>query len=133
MVRLSPFPHIGHRPSPWRALLGLLLLLGALDVHPAGELHSLLGPPSEYSPEAAHPGQPVHLEPGTVVSQPHCPICLERLQLGGLHLAAAAGLVPPASWQRLSATVDPGCFRGIFSPSGARGPSALLILSMHVA
>ncbi len=124
MTGLAHRPRTGRRPSLWGVLLGLLLLLGALDFHPAGELHSLLEPlgPSEYSPEAAHPGQPIHLEPGAVVSQPHCPVCLHRLQLGGIHLAAAAELLPPATRDRLSATSDPGCARGTFSPSGARAP-----------
>jgi hypothetical protein len=113
------------RPSLWGVLLGLLLLLGALpDVHPAGERHSLLEPlgASEYSPEAAHPGQPVHLEPGAVVSQPHCPVCLHRLQLGGLQLVAAAELVPPVAREPLPAAGDVTWAGGTFSASGARGP-----------
>lgn len=125
MTRLTLRPRPTRRPSPWGALLGLLLLLAALpDVHPAGERHALLEPlgASEYSPEAAHPEQPVHLEPGAVVSQPHCPVCLHRLQLGGLHLAAAAELVPPAPRERLSTTGTPCCACGTFSPSGARAP-----------
>jgi hypothetical protein len=124
MTRLAFRPRTGRRPSPWGALLGLFLLLGALDFHPAGDPHSLLDPrgASEYSPEAAHPEQPVHLEPGTVVSRPHCPVCLHRLQLGGLHLAAAADLLPPAPRERLSTTGGPRCARGTFSPSGARAP-----------
>jgi hypothetical protein len=124
MTRLTLHPRTGRRPSPWGALLGLLLLLGALDFHPAGELHSLLerSGSSEYSPEAVHPGQPIHLEPGAVVSRPHCPVCLQRLQLGGLHLASAAEPVPPATRERLAATGAPRCPRGTFSPFGARGP-----------
>lgn len=124
MTWLDPRPRAGRRPSPWSALLGLLLLLGALDFHPAGEHHSLLEPlgSAEYSPEAAHPRQPVHLEPGSVVSRPFCPVCLQRAQLGGLHLAAAAGLLPPAPRERLSVAADPVRARGVFSPAGARGP-----------
>ena len=124
MRRSAPPPRASRRPSSWGALLALLLLLGALDFHPTGELHSLLEPrgASEYSPEAAHPGQPVHLEPGAVVEQPHCPVCLHRLQLGGLHLAAATGLVPPAAQDLLPAAGDPALVRGTFSPSGARAP-----------
>ncbi len=113
------------RPSSWGALLGLFLLLAAVpDFHPAGERHGLLEPlgGAEYSPEATHPEEPLHLEPGAVVSQPHCPVCLHRLQLGGLHLTAAAGLVPPPSREHLAEVVAPSRARGIYSPSGARAP-----------
>jgi len=125
MTRLAPSPRTGRRSSPWVALLGLLLLVGGVwDVHPHGERHSFLEAlgTSEYSPEAAHPEQPLHLEPGTVVSQPHCPACLHRLQLGGIYLEAAADLVPPAPRERLPAQDDPRCARGTCAPSGARAP-----------
>lgn len=124
MRRSAPCPPARRRPSFWGALLALLLVLGALDLHPAGELHSLLEPhgASEYSPEASHPGEPLHLEPGAVVSQPHCPACLHRLQLGGLHLTAATRLVPSATQDLLPAAGDPALARGTFSPSGARAP-----------
>lgn len=125
MSWLAHRPRTGWRSSPWGALLGLLLLLGTLpDIHPDGASHSLLEPlrASEYAPEAAHPGQPVHLEPGAVVSHPHCPVCLHRLQLGGLHLTAAADLVPPATRELLALPGDSRSVRGTFSPSGARGP-----------
>jgi hypothetical protein len=124
MTRPALRPRTGRRPSLWGALLGLLLLLGTMEFHPAGERHSL-GEPlgvSEYSPEAAHPGQPVHLEPGTVVSRPHCQACFHRLQLGGLHLAPASELVPPAGRDLLPAPGDLAFARGIYSPSGARAP-----------
>jgi hypothetical protein len=124
MGRSVLHPRTGRRSSLWGALLGLFLLLGALDFHPTGELHSLLEPrgASEYSPEATHPGQPIHLEPGAVVEQPHCPVCLHRLQLGGLHLTAAAELVPPDTRDLLPAAGDPAFAHGTFSPSGARAP-----------
>lgn len=124
MSRLALRPQTLHRRPAWVALLGLVLLLGALDFHPAGESHSLVrsAGASEYSPEAAHPGQPIHLEAGKVVAHPHCPICLQRLQLGGLHLAAAAELAPPAARDLLPASADRTPAGRALLSSGARAP-----------
>ena len=57
MGPLSLAPHASRRRPIWVALLGLVLLLGSLDFHPAGEPHGLMEPPgsAEYSPEAVHP------------------------------------------------------------------------------
>jgi hypothetical protein len=119
-LSLRPF----HRRPLWVALMGLVLLLGALDFHPAGERHSLLELPgtSGYSPEAVHSEQPIHLESGKVVEPPHCPICLQRLQLGGLHLAATAELAPPAAQDLPLAAVDRAPAGGTLRSSGARAP-----------
>lgn len=69
-------------------LLGALLLLGALDLHPAGESHSALalgsafplGGESHYVPEARHPTMPLHLEAGKLQERRHCGVCLLRLE-----------------------------------------------------
>jgi hypothetical protein len=124
MSPLGLLPHTGRRRPFWVALLGLVLLLGTMDFHPSGELHSFLEPlgSSEYSPEAAHPGQPLHLEPGAVVARPHCPVCIQRLQLGGLHLPVATRLELPAPRVLWLAAADVPSLSCTSRSSGARGP-----------
>jgi hypothetical protein len=84
----------------WVALVACAVLLGAVDYHPAGEGHSFAELPeaagSSFSHAALHPGQPVHLEPSEVVTRPHCPVCLHRLQTSGGHLLAAIAMALPA-------------------------------------
>jgi len=84
----------------WAALLACAVFLGAVDYHPAGEGHSFGETPeaagSSFSHAAVHPGQPVHLEASEVVTRPHCPVCLHRLQTSGGHLLAAVAMALPA-------------------------------------
>lgn len=117
-------PQTGRRRPFWVALLGLVLLLGSMDFHPTGEPHGLVEPlgSAEYSPEAVHPGQPAHFEPGTVVTRSHCPECIQRLQLGGLHLPVAATLAIPAPSTLRMAAAGTSSLRGTSRSSGARGP-----------
>lgn len=117
-------PQNDRRHPLWVALLALVVLLGSLDLHLEGEPHPLYAPAggSEYSPEAAHPTQPIHFEPGSVVSRPHCPVCIQRLQLGGLHLPVTAELAPPAPRSLLAAAPALPPLRGSLRPSGARAP-----------
>jgi hypothetical protein len=124
MSRPALFPRPLNRRPLWVALLGLVVLLGVLDFHPAGERHSLLELPgtSGYSPEAAHSEQPIHLEPGKVVQRPHCPICLQRLQLSGLHPAATVELAPPAVQDLRLEAADRAPAGGTLCSSGARAP-----------
>lgn len=114
------------RRSVWPALLGLLLLLGAMDFHPVGESHALLDPlgDAEYSSQAVHPEQPLHIEPGEGTHRPHCPVCLQRHQLGGLALRAAAGLALPASRPLAGTRSSALTVRGSHRPFGARAPPA---------
>jgi hypothetical protein len=83
----------------WAALVACAVFLGAVDYHPAGQGHSFGELPeaagSSFSHAAVHPGQPLHLEPSEVVTRPHCPVCLHRMQTsGGHHLAAIAMALP---------------------------------------
>lgn len=112
--------------SVWPALLGLLLLLGALDFHPMGESHALLDPlgDAEYSSQAVHPEQPLHIEPGEGTHRPHCPVCLQRHQLGGLHLQTASGLALPAARPLAGTRSSALTVRGSHRPFGARAPPA---------
>ncbi|HBL29883.1 MAG TPA: hypothetical protein DD490_23850 [Acidobacteria bacterium] len=120
-------PPATRQRSLWSAVLALVLLSGAMDIHPVGERHSLLEPAggSEYSPQAVHAGQPLHLEPGFAIARPHCPICLQRLQLGGLHLDAAPGLAPPGAGRRVAPAGEAPPAEAFLSASSARGPPFL--------
>ncbi|HEX5757630.1 MAG TPA: hypothetical protein VF121_00390 [Thermoanaerobaculia bacterium] len=72
------------------AALALLLLAGAVELHPAEEAVSPLAGPQHYFPEAAHPEQPLHVEAAAAVERPHCTACFRGLQ--GRGAAPAAGL-----------------------------------------
>lgn len=124
MGPLVSCPRTGRRRPVWVALLGLVLLLGTMDFHPTGEPHGLMEPlgGAEYSPEAVHPGQPTHFEPGTVVTRSHCPECIQRLQLGGLHLPVATRMALPTPRLVLPSAADIPTVQGTFRPSGARAP-----------
>lgn len=119
----SPCP-ASRRRSVWAALLGLLLLLGTLDFHPAGESHPLLDAHGDgaWSSQAVHPEQPLHIEPGEAVHRPHCPVCLQRHQLRGLHLQAATGLVLPAARPLVPTLSSALTASGSHRPFGARAP-----------
>jgi hypothetical protein len=82
------------------ALVACAVFLGGVDYHPAGEGHFFGETPdaagSSFSHAAVHPGQPVHLEPSEVVTRPHCPVCLHRLQTSGGHHLAAISVALPA-------------------------------------
>lgn len=127
MRRPAHLPRTASRRRPvWTALLGLLLLLGAMDFHPAGESHALLDVHGDaaWSSQAVHPEQPLHIETGEAAHRPHCPVCLQRHQLGGLDLQASTGLALPAS-RPLAATLSSALTaRGSHRPFGARAPPA---------
>ncbi len=112
------------RRGLWAGLFAAVLLLGAVDWHPAGEpSHGLTSRAGEiYSPSASHPGQPAHLEAATSAERPACPACLHKLQTGGAHLRPVAALVPPAPEAAASPDLAPPQTLGRLRPSGARGP-----------
>src|SRR4028119_345125 len=126
MRRPVHLPRTASRRPVWPALLGLLLLLGAMDFHPAGESHALLDSHRDaaYSSRAVHPEQPLHIERGEAAHRPHCPVCLQRHQLGGLALQVSTGLALPAS-RPLAATLPSALTpTGPHRPFGARAPPA---------
>lgn len=108
----------------WASLLATLLLLGAVDLHPAGEEHGLvpLDGDALYVLEPTHPDQPLHLEPASPAEQQHCPACLHHLQTRGAYLRAASILAPPAP--QLAPVRETGVDRADVSRrlSGARAP-----------
>jgi hypothetical protein len=112
---------------PWAALLAALLVLGAADLHPAGEAHSPLAPAGDtaYHPEASHPDQPLHLEQAFDPQRPHCPACLHRLQTSGAHLRAAASVAPLLPRAAVRAQDGPAARSASRRPSGARAPPSL--------
>lgn len=106
-------------------LLGALLLLGAVDLHPAEESHFPLAPSGEslYFPAAAHPGQPVHLEAAyDPVHRPHCAACLHRLETRSEPLRLVVAAVPYSGGSRLWLEPSPRADRGGRRPDGARAP-----------
>lgn len=112
---------------PLAGLLALLVLFGAVDLHPAGEEHGLVpfAGDESYVPEAAHPDQPIHLEQASAAERPHCPACLHHLQTRGALLRTAAAVAPPLPRLALAAEmrwVPAGSSR---CPSGARAPPSL--------
>jgi len=114
--------------APWAALLSTLLLLGSVELHPAGEAHEPLaqgGVGGVYFPEAAHPDEPLHLEQAHPVEVPACPACLLRLQTSGAHLCTVARVAPPEPRTASSIAALPLALRSASRPSGARGPPSL--------
>lgn len=110
---------IGH------GLAGALLLLGVVDLHPAGESHLPLAPSggSVYFPEASHPGQPVHFEAvDDPVQQPHCDACLHRLKTSAEPLRLIAAAAPSSGGSGLWIAPAPRADRGSRRPDGARAP-----------
>lgn len=104
-------------------LLGLVLLLGAIDVHPAERVHELPGiGETLYFPGAAHPGQPIHIEEADPVQRPHCAACLLRLETRGACLQPAALVLPADLTFRLWLAPTPSAAPGSRRPSGARAP-----------
>jgi hypothetical protein len=108
-----------------------MVFAGAVDYHPAGLAHGF-GEPSDpsgssFSHAAVHPGQPQHLEASDVVSRPHCPICLHRLQTAGSHLAVLSACALPAWRGALFADFATAIRTASLHPWGARGPPSRLI------
>jgi hypothetical protein len=110
------------------ALLAALVLLGGLEIHPAGEapdpIAGLAGHQDFYCPGANHPGARPHAEEARAVPRPPCAACLNSLQGSGAHLAPAASLSTPLAARPLppAAAVTP--LRKSLRPDGARAPPA---------
>ncbi len=113
------------RRAPWVLALTVVLLLSALDRHPAGELHDVLDAAADegtYSLSAKHPNAPAHFEQFEAGQRPVCPLCLHHLRTGGAHLPVAAHLHAPslAGFRGLIST--PLLRERCAAPRGARGP-----------
>lgn len=113
--------------TPWSVLLIAVLLLGALDWHPAGDVHGdpAAGGSQVYFPGAEHPHQPVHFEQADPAHRPVCPVCVHRVQASGAHLRPSAAMAPPlpGGWEGVELS------RPLLSlalrPGGARAPPAI--------
>lgn len=113
--------------TPWSALLIAVLLLGALDWHPAGDLHDTSAPSGSevYFPGAEHPSQPAHFEQADPAHRQICPVCALQAQTSGAHLRQATAMAPPLPqivprgermWSLASASLR---------SSGARAPPSI--------
>jgi hypothetical protein len=122
----------GQRPRPAAragvaALLAALVLLGGLEIHPAGEAHDpiagLAGAHQDvYFPDASHPVDRPHAESATAVQRPLCAACLTRLAGRGAHLAPAAWLATPVAGHLLPPTAAGAPRQQPLRPDGARAP-----------
>jgi hypothetical protein len=112
------------RRTPWVLALTVVLLLGALDFHPVGEQHDVLGAAGEgsYSQSAKHPNAPVHFEQFEAGQRPVCPFCLHQLRTGGAHLPMAAHLQAPSLAGIRGLISTPLLRERCAAPRGARGP-----------
>ncbi|HVT59456.1 MAG TPA: hypothetical protein VHR45_13775 [Thermoanaerobaculia bacterium] len=120
------------QPARWRQLalalfLALATLLGAVELHPAGELHDPLAAArdqaSVYFPGASHPLQGPHAEQGAAAERPFCPACLNRLQNGGAHLRPlAAAVLPAPAAGGAPAPLAPAPAEAPHHPRSARAP-----------
>ena len=115
------------RRAPWALVLAIVLLLGALDLHPAGESNDVLdaGRGGDYSQSAKHPNAPIHFEQAQTAQRPVCPICLHQLRTGGAHLAVAASLAGPSLAGFRPPVVAPLLREHCAAPRGARGPPSV--------
>ena len=111
----------------WAGVLAAVLLLGAIDWHPAGESpHSPLpGAGEVYFPGVEHPDQPVHFDATHPAERPSCPVCLHHLRTVDAHLLAATLLVPPDLESAAVLAADRINASGSSRSSGARGPPSL--------
>jgi hypothetical protein len=111
------------------ALLGALVLLGGLEIHPAGEapdpIAGLAGQQDFYCPAANHPGARPHAEEARAVPRPPCAACLNSMQGRGAHLAPAASLSTPLAARPLSPAVAVTPLQLSLRPDGARAPPAV--------
>lgn len=112
------------RRSFWAGALAAVLLLGAVDWHPAGEPPDSLAlrAGEVYSPAAKHPHQPAHFEAADLALRPVCPVCLHHLQTSGAHLRVAVGLSLPAPAAVSMPDTGPLPSSGSRRQDAARGP-----------
>jgi hypothetical protein len=107
-----------------RVICALLLLAGAVEVHPARE--------AAFEPLAAGDGQvyvcvdghpsTFHVEAALAVDRHQCPACRYQLQTSGGDLSTASSLAAPAPSGLPSAAAGPPPIRRAGSTRGARAP-----------
>jgi hypothetical protein len=114
------------RPA-WAALLAALVLLGGLEIHPAGESHDPVAGLSGHHNDvyflgASHPVAPPHAETATPVQRPLCAFCLTRLQSMGAQLDRAARLATALLGSPPPPAVAALALQRPLLPDGARAP-----------
>ncbi|HSS78480.1 MAG TPA: hypothetical protein VLV54_17270 [Thermoanaerobaculia bacterium] len=114
------------RRTPWVLVLAAVVLLGALDLHLAGESHELLGAGGDetYSRSAKHPNAPAHFEQFEAGQRPSCPFCLHQLRTSGAHLQMVSRLATPTLAGFGGLVADPLVRERFAAPRPARGPPA---------
>lgn len=114
------------RRAPWVLAL-LVVLLGALDFHPAAEPHDDLGDSTDeetFAPPAKHPNVSAHFEQLKAAKRPACPIRLRKLRKDGAHLPVAAHLLAPSVTGFGGLISTPLLRECCAAPRDARGPPA---------
>ncbi|HEY0781025.1 MAG TPA: hypothetical protein VGE98_01115 [Thermoanaerobaculia bacterium] len=108
---------------PWIGALVALVFLSGLDLHPAGQVHEVLGG-MDVAAGPAHPGHDRSICPSFPEQGDHplCPACLHHLLTRGAHLAAVVTPVPPVRQDLLHAAIAVRTASGSEHPSGARAP-----------
>jgi hypothetical protein len=99
---------------------------GALEIHPADEAHGVaLGDPGEYyACDEAHPRR-LHVETARASERPACPVCLHRLQTGGVHLAEGSARQDLPALALLISGTAPATLSADRAAPGARAPPLL--------
>ncbi len=85
--------------------LGLVLGLGALELHSGPPKHSVLTPPTEIAVDAVHGNAAAHLERSELVQIPRCPACALHSQT--VADALARPLAPAAPTSSRGAALGP--------------------------
>jgi hypothetical protein len=116
------------RRTPWVLGLAAVVLLGALDLHLAGESHELLGAAAGwdeiYSRSAKHPNAPAHFEQFEAGQRPSCPFCLHQLRTSGAHHRMVSRLATPTLAGFGGLVSAPLLRERCAAPRPARGPPA---------
>ena len=113
--------------TPWSVLLIAVLLLGALDWHPAGDLHDASAPSGSeiYFPGAEHPTHPAHFEQADPAHREVCPVCALRAQTSGTHLRPTVVMALPLPVVRPAADLTCPLESVALRSSGARAPPSI--------
>ena len=114
------------RRTSWVLAL-MVVLLGALDLHPAVELHDDPGDSTDeetFAQPAEPPNVPAHFEQLKADKRPVCPIRLRKLRKDGAQLPVAARLHAPSVTGFGGLISTPLLRECCAAPRGARGPPA---------
>jgi hypothetical protein len=116
-----------------RALVALgsaaALFAGALEIHPPEAAHGLgqgdAGDAGKYSACDGPHGSALHVEAARATERPLCPVCLHRLETGGLHLPDGPHGQDLPSRGLLAPATAPATLSATQASPGARAPPRL--------